>query len=472
MAYSILSGTGNGVTDTFPINFTLGFISREHIKCRVGNEVDGLGDPVYRSLNWINDGLVQILGGAPGNGVAYEFTRTVPLDGLIHDYTNGEEIEEQNLDDSNKQTLMAVHQVLDGRFEEPFQQDLNLGGHKLTNVGNGVALTDAATVGQIGDAPSYAAAAAASAATATTQAGISTTQAGISTTQAGISTTGAADAIAARDAAIAAVGNVKVSSSDTTAGKLATKLTNTGSTNILSKQTVNPGANETLNLSVFEASIAEAEAQTAQTVVTARRLPLLMSAAQDAATDLNNFSLGVRLTAASGITNLPTNWSQGRYLVTTLQSSGTSYKHQTIVGIGAGTQEDARIAWRKWNGTTWTAWNTGVGAITTPSTPAIGTAYQWTGPDGWLIFNLSTSASVTTSTTMQLKVGTTATPTDVLDQGYFYGHANTNWPAGQGVVLRTLIRSGDYYKIDKVVTAGSDPDPSCSSAKFRPLNAL
>ncbi len=259
MAYSILSGTGDGVTDTFPINFTLGFISREHIKCRVGAEVDGLGNPVYRSLNWINDGLVQVLGGAPGNGIAYEFTRTVPLDALAHDYTNGEEIEEQNLDDSNKQAIMAVHQVLDGRFEEPFQQDLNLGGHKLTNVGDGVALTDAATMGQIGNAPAYAAAAAASASTATTQAGIATTQAGIATTGAGTATTqaGLAQGYAAQ-AAVSAYSGFYISAANvggtanaiTLAGlptlvdgmvfRFVPKFTNTGPVTINGTQIKNP----------------------------------------------------------------------------------------------------------------------------------------------------------------------------------------------------------------------------------------
>ena len=148
MAYSIITVVGNG-TSQYPINFTLGFNSRTEVKCRVDNEVDGLGDPVYRALTWINDGLVEVAGGPFDNTRTLVFSRTVDKTELIHDYGNGEEIEESNLDESNRQNLMAIHEVLDGRFESPLAQDLDMGGFKIVNMANGVSDDDAATIEQI-----------------------------------------------------------------------------------------------------------------------------------------------------------------------------------------------------------------------------------------------------------------------------------------------------------------------------------
>jgi len=170
MANSIITYTGNGVNTQFALNFTLGILDREHVKCRVGSEVDGLGDPVYRTLEWVTDGLVNVQGTVPANGQAVVFTRTVPKDELVHDYENGAAIEESNLDDSNKQSLMAIHEFLDGRLEGGFAQDLTMNGFKITDLGDGTDPEDAVNLAQLedmtGNAPAYAAAAAASAAAA------------------------------------------------------------------------------------------------------------------------------------------------------------------------------------------------------------------------------------------------------------------------------------------------------------------
>lgn len=206
MAYSIINYTGDGVTTQYAINFGLGILARTDVQCRVNNEVDGLSQPVYRSLTWINDGLVQIQGAVPGVGVPIKFTRTVSKTTLIHDYTNGEPIEESNLDDTAKQTLMAVQEVLDGRLQDGLAQDLNAGTYRITNMGNAVNAQDAVTKSQLedytGNAPAYAAAAAASASAANTSAGTATTQAGLAATA-------KTDAEAARDAAQAAAAGMK-----------------------------------------------------------------------------------------------------------------------------------------------------------------------------------------------------------------------------------------------------------------------
>ncbi len=179
MAYSIYTVYGDGTTTQFSPVFGLGYIDKADVKCRVNKEVDGLGQPVYRSLTWITDSLVQVGGTVPASGNLVEFIRTVSKTSLVHDYSDGVEIQEKNLDDSNKQLLMAVQEVLDGRFESGLATDLDFANHKAINVAAGTNPNDAVNLAQLqdmtGNAPAYAAAAAASASAATTQAGLATT---------------------------------------------------------------------------------------------------------------------------------------------------------------------------------------------------------------------------------------------------------------------------------------------------------
>lgn len=156
MANSIITETGDGSTTQFALNFTLGILRRDYVTCRVGSEVDGLGAPVYRTLEWITDGLVNIQGDVPGVGVPIVFKRTMPKNALINDYTDGVPIIEKNLDDSNLQTMMSIHEFLDGRLEGGFVQDLTMNGFKITDLGDGVADTDAANMKQLNETVAHA----------------------------------------------------------------------------------------------------------------------------------------------------------------------------------------------------------------------------------------------------------------------------------------------------------------------------
>lgn len=149
MAYSIIQYTATGLTNTYAINFALGFNNRNEVTCQVNNEVDGLNAPVYRTLTWINDGLATVDGALLTAGWPVVFKRTVSKTTLVHDYSNGEAIEESNLDESNKQNLMAVHEVLDGRLSSALQQDLDMGTHKIINLVDGVNPQDAVTFSQL-----------------------------------------------------------------------------------------------------------------------------------------------------------------------------------------------------------------------------------------------------------------------------------------------------------------------------------
>jgi hypothetical protein len=213
MANSMIVYTGDGSsTGPYVINFTLGFISRDDVTCRVGDEAED------REIEWINDGSVNIAGDPPGVDVRVVFKRTVDKTQLIHDYENDADIEESNLDESNKQALMAVHEVLDGRLEN-ISQDLDMKTYKIINLGDGVEATDAVNKGQLDAVIEDAAEAAAEAAeefaddaeASATAAATSATNAATSATNAATSATNAANsataAASARDSALAAYDN-------------------------------------------------------------------------------------------------------------------------------------------------------------------------------------------------------------------------------------------------------------------------
>lgn len=184
MAYSRLTSTYAGGPNVFSVNFPLGYLSQADVTARVNSEVDGLGAPVYRSLTWLTSGTVAIGGAALVNGDIVNLERTVSKIALTHDYAAGEIITEPNLDASFKQAIMVVHEVLDGRFGV-LASNIDMGGYQIKNLGAGTAAGDAVNLTQLqnmtGNAPAYAAAAAASATTATTQAGVATTAQGVAT---------------------------------------------------------------------------------------------------------------------------------------------------------------------------------------------------------------------------------------------------------------------------------------------------
>lgn len=116
MAYSRVVAVGNGVTTQFTVNFALDYISEYDVTCRVGTEIDGSGQPAYRPITFLSTNLVQVSGAPAGNGVQIVFDRTVDKDDLVVDYNNGDQLDEDNLMTAQKQLMMVVHEVLDGKF--------------------------------------------------------------------------------------------------------------------------------------------------------------------------------------------------------------------------------------------------------------------------------------------------------------------------------------------------------------------
>lgn len=138
MALSRIVMYGDGSTTQYAIPFALGYISESDISCYVGDET------TRRSLTFLGTTLVEVGGAIPASGERILFERTVAQDQLLVDYIDGDIINEENMNTSQKQTMMLVHQVLDGRFAQ-FQSDTDLGGFRFTNMGEPEAAQDAAT---------------------------------------------------------------------------------------------------------------------------------------------------------------------------------------------------------------------------------------------------------------------------------------------------------------------------------------
>lgn len=113
MAYSEIAIPSDGSTMLFTVNFALGYINRDEVTCRANNEVDGSGNPVYRTLTWVSDTQVQVSGTPLAAGLNYVFKRTVEKDTLIVDWEDGNGITEENLNTAQKQGIMIAHEALD-----------------------------------------------------------------------------------------------------------------------------------------------------------------------------------------------------------------------------------------------------------------------------------------------------------------------------------------------------------------------
>lgn len=113
MAYATVTIPGDGSTTLITASFAIGVINDADVKIRVTGEVDGGGNPVYRTYTKVGTDQYQVDGTAAPVGQFYVAERRVSKTGLIVDWEDGDAITEENLNTSQKQTLMVAHEALD-----------------------------------------------------------------------------------------------------------------------------------------------------------------------------------------------------------------------------------------------------------------------------------------------------------------------------------------------------------------------
>lgn len=142
MALSAVNYQGTGTLTDFGLNFTLGYLRKEHIHAYIkpANTVDFVEDTKFIFIN--QDTGIRF-NTAPPAGSTVQIRRITPNNSLLHDYENGSLVIEKNLDESNKQAVMLMHEAIDGFTDVGAGSDLDMGGLRITNLGDPLANGDA-----------------------------------------------------------------------------------------------------------------------------------------------------------------------------------------------------------------------------------------------------------------------------------------------------------------------------------------
>ena len=226
MSYSLITYQGTGTNGPFAVNFTLGYLSKADVKAYVNGEVDAQGNQLYRSITWINNGMVSVSGAPIAVGQVLNLRRTTVVSALVHDYQDGSVIQENNLDESNKQCLMVAQEAVDFTTEQY--------ASNKPDKDAAVAAAAAALASQNAAAGS-ASSAGTSASTATTKASEASASATSAATSANTSSTKATEAAgsassASTSASTATAKAAAASTSETNAAASATSASNSAST--------------------------------------------------------------------------------------------------------------------------------------------------------------------------------------------------------------------------------------------------
>lgn len=340
MAKSRVIATGDGSTTQFAVSFALGYLSEDDIQCRVNNEEDGFGDPVYRSITFINPGLIEVGGAVPANGVRVEFTRTMDSEALLVDWENSAVINDDNMNLAQKQALMLIHQLLDGRFDQ-FANDIDMGGFRVTNLGDPTDDGDAVPLSYILDNALDAGAAATSAA-ASAAAALASANAADSSADAAAASEASVDADAT--AAIAAAASASASqssassSASTATGAASTATTQAG--NAATSAAAAATSATAANTAKVAAELAETNAETAQ------------SAAESAKTDAQAAQALAETALASTLSAYDS--FDDRYLGSKTSNPTLDNDGNALVG-GALYYNSVAGEMRLWTGAVWVA---------------------------------------------------------------------------------------------------------------------
>jgi hypothetical protein len=143
MSYRQYKGTGDGSNKLFPVTFP--YIIKDYVKVKI----DGV---LTTDFTWNNDSMIEITTAPPDGAVVLIYSDT-KKSGKEVDFSSGSNFNEANLDLQNDQTFNLVLEMQD-KFETMMAYDENTStfsaqGVRVTNLADGIASTDGATVGQI-----------------------------------------------------------------------------------------------------------------------------------------------------------------------------------------------------------------------------------------------------------------------------------------------------------------------------------
>ena len=195
-----------GGPQVFPTNFALGILEVDHIEVTSLTEVDGLGDPLVYAFTYNSSNADVTVSDTLAINERIKIARVVPKEELYVNFETSD-ITPRNVDNTVKQALMAVHEVVDQ--EEANRSIAQAASDKV----------DAFEA----EAEDIIEAAATSASTASTQASIAATQAGLALTRANA-------AEASRQAAETAATNSSNSADASQASRVAAETAESGAT--------------------------------------------------------------------------------------------------------------------------------------------------------------------------------------------------------------------------------------------------
>lgn len=139
MSFTFTEHTANGTQVTFPFSFAgrdKGYIKASDILVEQFTSTGWV-----TVTNWSLSGTNQVTFlSAPAAGVKLRIRRVVDKDQPYAEFSRGVALDMSSLNNSFIHILEVTQELLDGFYPEGYfiKQDINLGGNKLTNVGDGV----------------------------------------------------------------------------------------------------------------------------------------------------------------------------------------------------------------------------------------------------------------------------------------------------------------------------------------------
>lgn len=150
MSYTFTEHTADGVQVTYPFSFAgrdKGYIRASDIIVEVKQ-----GESWVEVSNWQLSGTNQItFTSAPTSGTFFRIRRVVEKEYPYAEFDRGITLDMKSLNNSFIHLLEVSQEILDGFYPEGYfiKQDVDWGGHRITNLGDGVDAGDAVNKGQL-----------------------------------------------------------------------------------------------------------------------------------------------------------------------------------------------------------------------------------------------------------------------------------------------------------------------------------